>query len=482
MDVAIIILGLLAIAGIGFSAWLAVTRSALVRDLGSAIASIEHLKEHAASVAAEADRLRDQLAQERQTITKLSVDRAALAEQLDAERQSHQQTRSRVERDLLDKLASVETRAAREIAHVESLAKEKLEAVQRERDAIRTELAKFDLKLREVFASLATDALKSNQSQFLALAEQKLEAKKSSIDELVKPIAETLSRAGAKLAVIEQAGQELRAETGKLVRALREPHVRGRYGELQLRRVAELAGMSAYCDFAEQHTTRDADGVALRPDMIVKLPSSRTVVVDAKTNIQAYLDAMSASSAEEAEQHLARFARHVAEQVSALARKKYWREYDGSPEFVVMFIPGDQFIDAALRQDADLLNRAAEQGVILAGPATLIGLLRAVAVGYREQQLAQAAEELRDLGKELHERFAVAMSHASRLGKSIASAVESYNDFVGSYEKRLQPVMKRFEESGVKSAKDLPEPPVVETKVRVTQAQQLPLIEDRSSA
>ena len=236
-----------------------------------------------------------------------------------------------------------------------------------------------------------------------------------------------------------------------------KPHVRGRYGEIQLRRVAELAGMVNECDFFEQSQTRGPDGTALRPDMVVKLPSNRVIVVDAKTNIQGYLDAMSAATPAEADGHLDRFARHVSEQATALARKKYWTQYDGSPEFVVMFIPGDQFVDAALQRQPELLERAAEQGVILASPATLIGLLRAVAVGYKEQALAKAAEELRELGKELHERVATAMGHAARLGKSLNSAVDSFNDFVGSYERRVEPHLRRFEDAGVKSAKDLPE-------------------------
>lgn len=467
MDVVTIILALLALIGLLATVWSLLGRAKLAGELASARSTAEHLARDVESTRAEAVRTQQQLDEIRQSITRISVDRAQLTEQLEGEKNAHQQTRSRMERELNDKLNAQHERLTAEIAHVEQLAQEKLDAVHRERDAIKSELSKFEAKLREAFGALAADALKANQTQFLALAEQKFEAKRSTFDDLVKPIADTLLKTSAKLAVIEQAGTELRNETGKLVRALREPHVRGRYGELQLRRVAELAGMSSYCDFAEQPTTRDADGNALRPDMIVTMPSSRTVVVDAKTNIQGYIDAMSADTPEEAERHLERFARHVSEQATALAKKRYWKDYDGSPEFVVMFIPGDQFIDAALRRDSDLLNRAAEQGVILAGPATLIGLLRAVAVGYREQQIARAAEELRDLGKELHERVAVAMGHAAKLGKSLSSAVESYNDFVGSYEKRLEPVMRKFEESGVKSSKDLPAAVQIESKVRI---------------
>jgi len=413
MDALTIVLGGLAAVAGGAAVWLAVERA----RVGAALAGERMAREGAENAAEESreacGRLDAKIVELNETVRKVSVDRATLEQQR----------------------ASLE----------------------REKAALKEQFAEANGKLREAFGSLAADALKSNREQFMALAEQKLEAKRGAVEEMVKPIAETLKRTDAKLAVIEQAGTELRSETGKLVRALREPHVRGRYGEIQLKRVAELAGMSAFCDFSEQEQSRGIDGTPLRPDMVVRMPSGRSVVVDAKTNIQAYLDAMSAATPAEAEACLDRFARHVGEQATALARKKYWTQYDGSPEFVVMFIPGDQFVDAALTRQPELLERAAQQGVILASPATLIGLLRAVAVGYKEQQLADAAEELRGLGKELHERVATAMGYAAKLGVSLNRAVESYNDFVGSYERRLEPVMRKFEDSGVKSAKELPE-------------------------
>ncbi len=260
------------------------------------------------------------------------------------------------------------------------------------------------------------------------------------------------------------ASASLRDETSKLSQSLRKPHVRGRYGEIQLRRVAELAGMSALCDFTEQDQSNDRDGNVTRPDMIVTLPNERTIVVDAKTNIHAYLEAIEASNPDEAEAHLQRFAGHVADQAAALAKKKYWSAYEGSPEFVVMFIPGDHFIDAALSRRADLLESAAQQGVLLASPSTLIGLLRAVAIGYQEQRLAKAAEELRRLGKEFHERAAVAYTHIVKVGENLGKAVDAYNQFVGSYEKRLEPTLRKFEQEGAKSSKELP--PIVELEIK----------------
>ena len=466
MDVATLVLGLIAVAGVGAAAWLAIGRARCIAEAAAARATAAGVQAAQDRERAERERAEQRELETRQTLMKVSTDRAALEEQLQAQRDAHRTTRDVLEREKLLAVREIEDRLTAEIAHVEGLGAERVESVLREKKAIAEQLALFEARFREVFGNLAAEALKSNREQFLALAEQKLDAKRSAVDALVAPIAETLKRTDAKLAVIEAAGAELRTETGKLVKALREPHVRGRYGEVQLRRVAELAGMIANCDFFEQDQTRDLDGLALRPDMIVRLPNARTIVVDAKTNIQAYIDAIAAASPEAAERELDRFARHVAEQATALAKKKYWSQYDGSPEFVVMFIPGDQFIDAALSRQPELLERAAEQGVILASPSTLIGLLRAVAVGYKEEQLAKAATELRELGKQLHERFATAMEHVAKVGRNLGASVDAYNDFVGSCERRLEPIMRKFEDGGVKSAKDLPDIPEIASKPR----------------
>ncbi len=457
MDGTTFVLGAVAMAGCAAAVWLGVGRARLMAEHARERAEREGAERELGVVRGEAGRVGEQLSQARETLTKVSVDRAGLEQKLSSEEEAHRATRANLEERRVRDVSEVEERLTAEVAAAERLAAERLESVQREKKVILEQQLDFEKKVREAFGSLAADALAKNREQFLALAEQKFEAKSGKIDEMVRPIAETLRKTDAKLAIIEQAGTELRGETSKLVRALREPHVRGRYGEIQLRRVAELAGMSAFCDFTEQEQTRGADGTPLRPDMVVKMPSGRVVVVDAKTNIQGYMDAISAATPELAEVCLDKFARHVAEQATALAKKKYWAQYDGSPEFVVMFIPGDQFVDAALTRQPEILENAAQQGVILASPSTLIGLLRAVAVGYKEQQLAHAAEELRELGKELHERVAVAMGHAMRVGKNLNQAVDAYNDFVGSYERRLEPVMRKFEEGGVKSSKELPE-------------------------
>lgn len=477
MELALIVLGVFALAFAAAAVWLAIGRGKLSAELGAVRATAEATERARVEARAEVDRLTQQAAAMADSLADVSVDAARLKEQLDAALNAQREDQSRAAERLEREGRVIEERWQARVQEQEKLSAERLASAERERDAIKATLAQVEQKFRDVFGSLAGEALKANSQQFMAMAEQKWTAKTTAVDELVKPIAETLKKTGEKLAVIEQAGTELRSETGKLVRALREPHVRGRYGEIQLRRVAELAGMQNNCDFFEQDQTRAADGTALRPDMVVRLPNARSVVVDAKTNIQAYVDAMSAANPEEAERQLERFARHVSEQASSLAKKKYWTQYDGSPEFVVMFIPGDQFIDAALSRQPELLERSAEQGVILASPSTLIGLLRAVAVGYREQQLAQAAEELRDLGKELHERVSVAMSHAAGLGKALNQAVEKFNDFAGSYERRLEPVMRKFEDSGVKSAKELPALPAVDAKAREIEGGQMRLVE-----
>lgn len=455
MEIALVIVGVLAVGLAVVTVWLAMERGRLVAAADAAARDAINARE-------EHERLGAQL-REASSAAAAAGERAA-----GLERQLAEAAR-RGESELADAIAKCDALWEEKARRIEQVASEKLASAQRERDAVKTQLDQMEAKMREAFAAISREAMEKNSTQFLALAEQKLESKRSAVDELVKPIAETLKRTDEKLAVIESAGSSLKEETTRLVRALRDPHVRGRYGEIQLRRVAELAGMSDNCDFYEQDQTRDAEGNPLRPDMVIRMPSDRVVVVDAKTNIRAYLEAMEAATPDEAEACLERFARHVSEQATALARKKYWTQYRGSPEFVVMFIPGDQFIDAALRRQATLLERAAEQGVLLAGPSTLIGLLRAVAVGYREQRLAQAAEELRELGRELHERAATAFSHVLQLGRAINSTVESYNKFVGSYESRLEPTLKKFEDAGVKSAKELPDVQSVDTRARVTE-------------
>jgi DNA recombination protein RmuC len=264
------------------------------------------------------------------------------------------------------------------------------------------------------------------------------------------------------LSHVVSAASDLGRQTAQLAKALSRPEVRGRYGEIQLRRVAELAGMVPYCDFLEQQTARDGDGAAQRPDMVVRLPNDRVIVVDAKANLGAYLDAAASGDDAEREAHLERFARHIADQAKKLGDKKYWRHQGRAPDFVVMFVPGDQFIDAALARRPELIEQSSQAGVILASPSTLIGLLRAVAVGWGEHAVNENARALLRLATELHERAVTAAEHTARLGRSLTQAVNGYNDLVGSIESRLLPAARRMEEHGAKSGKEIEGKPLTD--------------------
>lgn len=362
---------------------------------------------------------------------------------------------------------------------------EREQSLAREREALEKRVTEVREQMGETFKVLAGETLRVTGDELLKrakeqfVAQQKedegeLEKRRLAVEQLVKPIGETLAATRERLESIEKGRAEqfarfsehmelitgastgLREETARLSKALSRPEIRGQYGEIQLKRVAELAGMTAYCDFTEQASVRDSEENLLRPDMIVTLPNERVIAVDAKTNTFAYIEAVNAGDDAEREAHLERFARHVAEQAKKLGDKRYWSAWEGSPEFVVMFVPGDHFIDAALSRRPELLEYASQHGVILASPSSLIGLLRAVAVGWREHRLAEEARELFALGRELHERAAVAFEHAAKLGDAIRQSVERYNKLVGSIDTRVVPTLRRFEEAGVRSGKELP--------------------------
>ncbi|MFO0857965.1 MAG: DNA recombination protein RmuC [Phycisphaerales bacterium] len=475
MDSLHIILLILAIAAFAFAAWVfmqltkAHSRSAVLQtSLDHAEKTALDLQSKERQALARIDALLHESNQRENDIIKLKADLETLSLSRDAEIRRVQELAA------ADREASLRRENATKEHAQQSLAAMKLQAEQ--------QLA----AMKEQFKSLAADALKDTSQQFTAYATQalttqnqkaasELEQRKTAIDNILKPISETLEKTQSRLAELDknrattqatleeqvkmmrEASTRLSDETKRLGEALRKPDVRGRYGEMQLRRVAELAGMVEYCDFATQATIEANDGSRQRPDMVVKLPSGRCVVVDAKTNIQSYLDAINAPSADVAEQHLTKFSQHVAQQSTDLGKKEYWKNFEGSPDFVVMFVPGDQFLDAALARQPDLMEAAWSRRVMLASPATLIGLLRAVAVGYREETLAKAAEELRSLGREFHDRFATAVTHIAGVGKNLEQATKVYNDFVGSYETRLLPTLRKFEASDVRGKNNIPE-------------------------
>jgi len=364
-----------------------------------------------------------------------------------------------------------------ELDHRERVFAEREASIKREKEALETRIRELNEQFAAKFEQLAGAALEKTEARLNERATKELEERRAAVERLVKPIGETLDKTQERLLKLGEqvegsrsASESLRIETGRLARALSRPEVRGRYGEIQLRRVAELAGMTSYCDFTEQASARDADGSLVRPDMIVTLPNDRVIAVDAKCNIDAYVSAASADDEDQREALLEKFAGHVADQARKLADKRYWSSFKGAAEFVVMFVPGDQFIDAALSRKPDLLDRAAQDGVILASPSTLIGLLRAVAVGWREHTLAEEARELLALGTELHERAAVAFGHAASVGKAINQAVERYNSLVGSIDSRMMPALRKFEEAGVKSGKQLSTPSEVTARPRGVEA------------
>lgn len=263
-----------------------------------------------------------------------------------------------------------------------------------------------------------------------------------------------------RLDAVSQVSEALRGETAALVQALRLPQVRGQWGEMQLRRVVELAGMLEHCDFETQHTVQGESGVQ-RPDLVVRLSGGRTIVVDAKAPLAAYLDALTASDAAARRTLLAQHAQQVRAHVQALAQKRYWAQFTDAPEFVVLFLPGEAFFAAALEADPSLLDAGAAQRVLLATPTTLIALLRAAAVGWREERLALGAAELRTLGQELHQRLATMAAHFDDVGAALGRAVEAYNRTVGSLERQVLVSARRFEALGAGGSKPLTTPDAI---------------------
>jgi DNA recombination protein RmuC len=342
-------------------------------------------------------------------------------------------------------------------------------------------------KLLQTFDSLAAAALRSNSESFLQLAKQALEThlthaqgdldlRKQAVEALVKPLKETLDKieqerttayGGFKQMTESMVStqKELAKETRNLATALRTPQVRGRWGETTLRRVAELVGMVEHCDFVEQRSIA-AEGTMKRPDMIVLLPNQRRIVVDAKTPLDAYLQSIEADSEESKLAALKKHAKQVRDRFRELAAKSYWASLECTPEFVVLFLPGEPFLSAALQEDPTLLEDAMSEKVVLATPASLFCLLSAVSYGWREEQLTENARQISQLGREIHDRIADWAVHLDKLGEYLEKAVETFNNSVGSLEHRVLVSARRFREFGVLSDKEVPELSPINTTVR----------------
>ena len=349
-------------------------------------------------------------------------------------------------------------------------------------------------QLKESFSHLSSQALKHNNEEFLKLAQQNLQQfqtqakgelsqREQAIETLVKPIREALEKTEKQIREMEQerkqaygaltqhletmsqTQQALQGETRNLVQALRRPEVRGQWGEMTLRRLAELAGMVEHCDFFEQEHTNGEDG-ALRPDMIVRMPGGREVVVDVKTPLDAYLSAVEATDDGERDVQLQRHTRNVRKRVQELASKAYWRQFKDSPDFVVLFIPGDQFLSAALDQDHTLLENAMQQKVILATPTSFVALLRAVAYGWRQESLAENAERIRQVGEELYGRLGTFAEHLGKMGKSLNGSVQHYNKAVASFDSRVLPSARKFSDMGISAKKPIDKTEQIESSAR----------------
>lgn len=356
-------------------------------------------------------------------------------------------------------------------------------------------LEKAKQKLTDTFQAISATALKNSQESFLDLAtatlaryqeaaKTDLELRQKEVKRVVEPIKQSLEKYDRQVQDMERVRQEaygglteqvqslmttqqlLHKETANLVKALRTPQVRGRWGEITLRRVAELAGMLRYCDFFEQET-RDTEQGRLRPDMIVRLPNERQIVVDAKAPLLAYLEALEAETEEERASKLVLHSKQIQAHMNKLSQKSYWEQFQPTPEFVVLFIPGENFFSSALEQNPGLIEEGVDKGVILATPTTLISLLKAVAFGWRQETMAKNAEVISNLGKELYERINTMTEHLDRLGRDVQRCVSTYNQVIGSFERRVLASARKFTEVGI-TKRDGAEIPLIDPVEKTT--------------
>ncbi|HEY0863524.1 MAG TPA: DNA recombination protein RmuC [Lacunisphaera sp.] len=383
------------------------------------------------------------------------------------------------ERAKLAELSALNSQLSASLASERAAAAEKISA-----------LTDAHERLTNSFKALSADALRSNNQSFLELAREtfgklhqqsadELGKRQQAIDSMVKPLKESLEKVDAKIGEIEKAragayGQlseqlkslgtaqvSLQAEAAKLTTALRSTTTAGTWGELQLRRVVEMSGMSSYCDFTEQQSSG-----SFRPDLVVRLPGGQQIIIDAKAPNDAYREAVNATDDTVRTAKLAEHAAKVRSHIDALGAKDYWAQFQPSPEFVVLFLPGDQFLAGALQGDPSLIDRAIGKKVLLATPATLIALLKATAYGWRQEDVSRNAQVIADLGRQLYDRIAGFADNLDKVGRGLETASKAYNSAVGSFEQTLLPGARKFSELGAKGVKELADPTTVETPPR----------------